>query len=137
MEEKVKVGFYLSSSLIANLRSLIQQKYQKYEKGLLSEEAELAIRSWIALHTCAQTTLDTNKPNPTPRVALVFVEVKRWLLSSLYFELKPGQQIPIDHIRKAIIEVRGGDKRTIMKWLQLFHKMNLIKPVTTNVWEIM
>jgi len=58
MEERVKVGFFLSRDLIDRFRVLIQQKYNKYEKGLLSYEAEMALRHWLALHTQAQTTLD-------------------------------------------------------------------------------
>ena len=137
MEEKVKVGLFLPKSLMEKIRSLIHQKYDKYEKGLLSYEAEMALRHWLSLHTQAQNTLETRKPNPTPRVALVFAEAKNYLLNNWYYELKLGQQIPKVHIEKAIMEVRGSDKRTINKWLKTFHKMGLVKPITSVSWEVL
>ena len=38
---------------------------------------------------------------------------------------------------EAISAVRGSDPRTVQKWLRTFHKMDLIKPVTSASWEIM
>lgn len=137
MEERVKVGFFLSKDLVNRLRTLIQQKYQKYEKGLFSYEAEMALRHWLSLHTQAQTTLDIKKPNPTPRVSLIFAEIKNYLLTNWYYELKPGQQINTAHLTKAIMDTRGSDKRTVRKWLTVFHKMGLIKPVTSATWEVL
>jgi len=32
--------------------------------------------------------------------------------------------------------VRGGDRRTIDKWLNIFVKMGLVKPITSATWEI-
>jgi len=50
-------------------------------------------------------------------------------------ELLPGQQIPRKHFEEAIMAVRGADPRTIEKWMKTFHKMGLIKPITTAAWE--
>jgi len=134
--DKVQVKVYLPKDLALNIRKLIQQKYQKYERGLLSYEFEMALRNWLALHTKAQTILEANKPNPTPKVYRVFAEVKDYLLRKYYEELRSGQQIPYKHLEEAIMNTRGSDKRTIRKWLQTFHKMGLIKPVTSASWEI-
>ena len=136
-EAKVKVGFYLDKLLLANFRSLIQKKYHKYERGLFSYEAEMALRHWLSLHTNAQTTLDPNKPNPTPKVSLIFAQVKNRLLTQWYYELRPGQQISVTHLEKAIMAVRGSDPRTVRKWKRAFHQMGLVKPITSSTWEIL
>lgn len=136
-EEKVKVGFFLDGEVVKKFRSLIQKKYGRYVRGLLSYEVEMALRHWISLHTNAQSQLLRNQPNPTPKVAITFSQVKEYLLKNYYFELKPGQQIPRIHLEKAIMAVRGSDPRTVEKWLRTFHKMGLIKPVTSATWEIL
>ncbi|RLJ03456.1 MAG: hypothetical protein DRP08_03535, partial [Candidatus Aenigmatarchaeota archaeon] len=107
---KVQLLVWIPESLNEKLRSLIQQKYNRYERGLLSYEVEMALRSWIALHTRAQKQLTTERiPNPTPKVQIVFAQVKDWLLRNYYEELVPGQQILTQHLREAIENVRGSD----------------------------
>jgi hypothetical protein len=133
---KVKVGVFINEDLMARFRKLIMEKYNKYEKGLLSYEVENALRYWIALHTNAQNTMTKNKPNPTPKVISVWMQVKEYLLKNWYIELIPGQQIARVHLEKAITAVRGGDRRTIDKWLNIFVKMGLVKPITSATWEI-
>jgi hypothetical protein len=133
---KVKVGVFINEDLMARFRKLIMEKYNKYEKGLLSYEVENALRYWIALHTNAQNTMTKNKPNPTPKVISVWMQVKEYLLKNWYMELIPGQQVARVHLEKAITAVRGGDKRTIEKWLNTFIKMGLVKPITSATWEI-
>lgn len=137
MDNRVKVGLFIDKGLIEQFRALIQKKYNTYEKGLLSYEAEMALRNWLSLHTNAQTSLDIKKPNPTPKVVIIFSQVKNYLLSNFYFELKSGQQININHLKKAIMELRGSDTRTVNKWIHIFHKMGLIKPITSATWEIL
>jgi hypothetical protein len=102
---------------------------------LLSYDFELALRHWIALHTGTQAS-EIATSNPTPRVALVFAQVKKYLLDNFYFELRPGQQIPLIHLEKAIMDVKGSDVRTIRRWLWAFNKMGLAKPITPSMWEI-
>lgn len=133
--EKVQILLWINKSIDVKFRNLIQQKYPKYEKGLLSYEAEMALRSWIALHTNAQRSLIS--PNPVPKVAIAFAQVKEFLKTKYYTELSTGQQINLLHIKEAIMSVRGSDPRTVTKWLKVFHKFDLIKPVAGNIWEIM
>lgn len=137
MNNRIQFKVYLDKTLDAKFRALIQDKYQKYEKGLLSYEVEMALRHWLSLHTEAQSQLLRKPPNPSPKIALIFSEVKNYLLSKFYFELKPGQQVPTVQLREAIMNVRGNDDRTINKWMRSFHKMGLIKPVTSATWEIL
>ena len=139
MKKKDKVQFlvWLPRQVDSKFREMINQKYQKYERGLLSYEAEMAIRHWLSIHTNAQTDLDiAPKPNPTPKVQLVFSQIKEYLLSNHYFQLVPGQQVPRLHLVKAIENIRGSDKRTVTKWLKSFHRNGLIKPITSATWEI-
>ncbi len=133
--DKVQILLWISRSTDEKFRYLIQQKYTNYEKGLLSYEAELALRSWLALHTKAQTPLI--KPNPIPKVQIAFAQIKDYLTSNHYSELSPGQQINMRHIKEAIMSVRGSDPRTVTKWIKVFSKFHLIKPIAGNIWEIM
>ncbi len=88
------------------------------------------------MHTKAQKELVTNHINPTPKVARVFMEIKQYLITSHYDELRCGMTVPKNHLEEAIGNVRGNDKRTVMKWLQAFVKMKLVKPITASMWEI-
>jgi len=135
MGEKVKVGFYLPKDLVQKIKRLVMEKYETYERGLLSYEVELALRNWLALHTQAQ--IKPAKINPQPRVQQVYAQVKQWLLANLYEELYPGQQIPLKHIEQAIAAVRGSDPRTVKKWIKAFRKFHLIKPGKGVLWEVM
>jgi hypothetical protein len=137
MQERVKIGLWIDARTAQKFRNLVQIKYQTYQKGLLSYEAEMAFRHWLALHTNAQTPLEAKPPNPVPRVAIVFAEVKAVLLREWYYELKPGQQIPLAHIRKAIADVRGSDDRTVRRWLREFERNGLMKPTTSATWEVL
>jgi hypothetical protein len=137
MERKVKVGLFLPRDLLENVRSLIQQKYARYGKGLLSYEAEMALRYWLSLHTKAQENPGFDKHELSPKVLQVFEAVKAYLLSNWYIELKPGQQVSRLHLEKAIMAVRGSDGRTVKKWLRVFHQMDLVKPIANASWEIM
>jgi hypothetical protein len=134
---KVRMGIRLSPQTSLNFRNLIQNKYGKYQRGLLSFEAEEALRNWIALHISAQTTLVTRPPNPEPGVNRVFAEVKRYLLLNYYGELHTGSQVQRRHLEDAIMKVRGKDPRTVKTWLKVFHRMKLIKPIAGEVWEIL
>lgn len=142
-DEKVRLQIYVPEELDTKFRSLVTTKYQKYEKGLLSYEAEMALRHWLSLHTETQNTIDTKPPNPTPKVQLAYMKVKEYLLSSdptspNYFQLLPGQQIPRTHLERAIGNTRGSDQRTISKWMKAFKQNGLIKPINTGTtWEVM
>jgi len=138
MMERAQFKVHISKSVIERFRKLIMSKYERYEKGLLSYEAEMALRHWLALHTKAQKSVEAQKkPNPVPRVMLAFNEVKDWLLRNYYQELLPGQQIPRRHLEEAIMATRGSDPRTIRKWMRIFTRMKLIVFVTSASWEIL
>ena len=133
--KKVQLKVYISYTTNEKLRELIAQKYQSYEKGLLSHEVEQAILTWIAMHTQAQST-PIHKPNPPNKVAVVFAQVKDWLLGHYYDVLIPGQQILSDHLEEAIMAIRGSDQRTVRKWMEAFERFGLIKHIKGKVYEI-
>lgn len=142
---RYKLQAWISPELNEKFRELIQKKYKKYERGLLSYEVEMALRSWVALHTNAQNDLEPlnefslkTKPNPIPKVMLAFNQIREYLLTRRgYFEIVSGQPIPTRFLEEAIANTRGSDPRTVERWLRTFHKMELIKPVTSATWEIM
>jgi hypothetical protein len=127
---------WLSPETSLNFRNLIQKKYGEYRKGLLSFEAEEALCNWIALHASAQNTMVTRPLNSEPMVMNVFMEVKRYLLN-YYGELQSGSQVQRRHVEDAIMNVRGKDPRTVKTWLKAFYRMELIKPIAGEVWEIL
>ena len=136
-ENKLKVGFYLDKNLVREFKQFVATKYGKTERGLLSFEVEQAIRTWIALHTKAQT--EVHAPNPTPRVLIVWNQVKDYISRYFYYgePIKSGQHLPKQIIEQAIAAVRGSDPRTVRKWFQTFGRFHLIKPLRGNVWEVM
>lgn len=116
-------------------RTLIQQKYNKFEKGILSQEAEQALQYWIHAHTKTHK-IDTPPTKITPKIQLTFQEIKNFLFTGFYDELESGQKIPTIHLKRAIENIRGGDPRTVSKWMRLFHENGLIKPASSATWEI-
>jgi len=138
IEKKIKIQGWIPKSLDAKFRELITQKYNKYERGLLSYELEMALRSWLSLHADTQRSIDAKKhPNPEPKARIAFFKIKSYLLSNFYYELSPGQQVPLIHLHRAIENVIGTDQRTINKWMRIFDKNGLIKQSGSSAtWEI-
>lgn len=134
---KDQLKVYIDTGLNKRFRKLIMEKYTIYEKGLLSHEVSQAIQSWIALHTQAQNTLVHNAPNPTPKVAAVFHQIKNYLRLNYFEDLKVGDEIPKKLFEKSIMAVRGSDPRTVEKWVKVFHNFHLIKPTRGSLWEIL
>jgi len=133
--ERVKLGVFIDRKVVEKLRELISLKYKKYEKGLLSYEVEQALRNWIALHT---NTHKISIPNPPSKTAIVFAQIKSYLETNYYIDgLRTGMQIPVKHIVEAIASVRGGDRRTIRRWLKEFERYKLIKPITHKLYEVL
>jgi len=135
-KRKFKLQCFIDEEVNEELRQLIHEKYKYYEHGLLGFEVEQAIRTWIAMHKEAQGVKILNKTNPRSAVGRIFLQVKQYLLDNYYDDLHPGVTIPLRHLEEAIMAVRGGDRRTVRKWLELFHRFGLVKPITQAVWEL-
>jgi len=138
MLQRVQFKVWISKDVDERFRNLIMDKYKRYERGLLSYEAEQALKSWVAMHTRAQKSGNQPKRvNPTPRVIIAFTEARDYLLRKYYDEITPGQQIPRVFLEEAIMATRGSDPRTIRKWFRVFERMGLIKEVTPASWKVM
>ncbi|MEM2892575.1 MAG: hypothetical protein QW486_00320 [Candidatus Bathyarchaeia archaeon] len=135
--KKVKVGFYISEPLVERFRTFVIQKYSKYERGFFSSEVELCLKYWLDLHTKSHDLKMKVRPTPPSKIVLAFAEVRNYLLSSyIYMELPPRTEIPRVHLEKAIANVRGSDRRTIQKLMEIFHKMGFIELITPNLWKL-
>lgn len=132
---KKEIHLKISEDLLKEFRSLIVKKYSEYRKGLLSNEAELALRFWIDLHTKTQT-LKSDPPPITSFINVVWLQVKSFLLRNYYSVIEKGTLIPRKHLEVAISYVRGSDKRTIDKWLSNFQNHGFIKPKGPAVYEV-
>jgi hypothetical protein len=75
--------------------------------------------------------------NPPPRTAKVWAQVKEYLRERFGYEVViSGVQIPRKHLIEAIIAVRGGQERTIRRWLREFEAFHLIKWISPQVCEV-
>lgn len=136
-EKKVRIQAWISDEIDAKFRKFIQQKYKKYERGLLSYEVESALQAWIIQHTNSQTQLDIKiKPNPTPSSARVYREVKAYISGHYDVEFTGNTQLHEKFIIEAITTLRGNDPRTIKSWMQTFERMGLIKILARPMWEM-
>jgi len=136
-EDLEQLHLWIPRSVVRRFRELIAVKYRAYEKGLLSWEATQALQHWIELHMGEHTRAQIPKPNPPANVYKVYLQVKNWMELEYDREFERGNQVGTPILEKAIATVRGGDRRTIRKWLKLFHQFGLIKPITSGVWELL
>ena len=132
--EKVKLQVYIEKRINDDLRSLIAEKYQTFEKGLLSYEVQKAIESRISTYRSTQAA-PIRAPNPVPRVHVVREQVKDYLRNELhYYDI---HEVPLRHVTEAIGAIRGTDSRTVLKWIRDFERYKIIKYVTPKVVEFL
>jgi len=136
-EDLEQLHLWIPRSVVRRFRELIAVKYKTYEKGLLSWEATQALQNWIELHMGEHTRAQISRPNPPANVYKVYLQVRDWMELECGREFERGNQVGAPFLEKAIAAVRGGDKRTIRKWMKLFHQFGLIKPLTAGVWELL
>jgi len=132
---KKKLLISIDENLDRDFRSFLAHKYGKVERGLISNEIAEAIKYWISIHT-QEHKLDERRIVIKPRHLKVWMQIKDYLLMNYYQELKTGQEINGRHLREAISVIRGSDKRTIKKWLNLFRRFGYIEHVTGAIWRI-
>jgi len=127
----------ISPEVNRKFRELIALKYKTFSKGLLSWEVEQALMNWVALHYSEHTDAQIPEPNPPANVFKVFQQVKDWIEKQYDVGLEKGAHVSKVILERAIAAVRGGDRRTIRKWMKLFREFELIKPLTPGVWELL
>jgi uncharacterized protein YcgI (DUF1989 family) len=135
--KKAQFNVSISEELEREFREFVARKHKRAKKGLISYEVEEALRYWMALHTRAQMTLVDTSVNPPLDVSRVFIQIKEYLITHYYPELGTGQVININHLKEAIMRIRGSDPRTINKWIKTFKDLHLIKPIAGVMWEIL
>lgn len=131
---KKKIGFYWDAEFVTDFHRFVAERYGSVEGGLLSQESEAAMRTWMNTHRNTQTQKLVG-PNPIPRVNIVREQVKDYLKSELGYTLI--HEVPLKHLREAIGAVRGTDNRTIVKWITTFEKYHLIKWMSPQVVEFL
>mgnify|MGYP000515857748 CR=1 FL=1 len=136
-KDVVQLKVWISKELNKRFREMIALKYKTFEKGLLSWEVEQALMNWVALHYSEHTDAQIPEPNPPANVFKVFQQVKDWIEKQYDVGLEKGAHVSKVILERAIAAVRGGDRRTIRKWMKLFREFELIKPLTPGVWELL
>ncbi|MEM0309244.1 MAG: hypothetical protein QXP68_04245 [Thermosphaera sp.] len=137
MVKKRRVTVHIREDLWEEFKRLAYAKNPDFY-GALSHEVEQALQAWLAQHTQKHAgRLIVNKQNPQPKVYETFLQVKEYLKNTYgYGAIVPGQQIPRRHLIDAISAIRGTDKRTIRKWMDLFVKYKLIKWIAGEIFEV-
>lgn len=136
---KIGVYFYIQKKLLEEFRQLAFQKHGTFQ-GVLSSEAEEALRNWLVLNTQNHTKqlVIINQVNPAPKVYRAFNEVKEYLKQKYqYAAIIPGQQIPRRHLMEAISMTRGVDPRTIRAWLKRFTQAKVMKWIAGEIYEVL
>ena len=128
IRSKKKIGFYLDSELVEEFRRFVARKYGYVEKGLISREAELALRAWMDQHTNTQKQQVEDPPPINQKIWVVWIKVRSYLIRTHYGSISKGQRIHRKHLEEAIAAVRGFDKRTIQKWISMLEDVDIIMP---------
>lgn len=137
------VTLCLEPKINSKFRSLIAEKYGTIARGLISHEVNRALEFWVDVHTKAQTEQSPKIPSfflsslNQPRIYRDFIKVKEYLLARYYHELLPGQRINGKHLREAVSNSFGSDKRTIKKYLENFVSNGFIRHIAGEEWEIL
>lgn len=134
---KIGVYFYVHERILEDFKRLTFSKHEVFH-GALSHEFEQAMRNWIALHTQnTQTNFSVENASPQPKTYEVFSQIKEYLKQRYgYAAIVPSQKIPRKHLLEAISAVRGGDERTVKRWVNEFQRFKLIK-LLGEVFEVL
>jgi len=117
------------------LRRAIVQKYGEFRRGLLSLEVTLALRAWLGAQKTSLTQMPFRVSQRLPQYYGVWLEVKDCIEKRFNIRLESGQEYPLSLLKKAIMIVRGGDPRTIKKWINHFVELGLIELKDKDFWE--
>lgn len=142
-ENKVQLKVYISHKLDEKFRKMVAMKYVRIERGLLSHEVEQALQQYMASsNTQAQSTQTRSfqqkfeKNNPIPSVYTLKHEIRKYLFESGKYDDEYTQFIPHKHLVEAINALKGVDKRTVDKWINLLKRYDCIRQAGEFRWEI-
>jgi len=131
-KERESLHIKIDPQINKELRLLIIKKHGIFYKGLLSDEINEALAHWIRLHTRTQENIHII--NPPNKVSTTFSKVIQFLKEKYGYA---PREVTYDDLVYCIDCVRGGDKRTIRKWLRAFIKYKLIKRISDHTFEIL
>jgi len=132
--DKAQLNVIVSRKLLNELKKLISWKHGEYRKGLLSQEVEEALWCWVRMHTQKHTNSTDEPPVKGGKIEKVWDRIRQLIKEKYGFM---PQQISRRDLEWAIAEVRGGDKRTISKWIRLFLQYKYIDTVNPSVFKIL
>jgi len=135
---KVKVGLWLDAELWHTFKRFIGQTYEWYH-GILSEHVERALENYIFgkdpfKNTRTHTNAQKNTKHVRDRVLAAYIEVWGELQRRLGI-LQDGTRVSEAWLRRAISTVRGGDERTVRKWIRLFMGHGYVHN-QGGIWEL-
>ena len=130
-KEKTQFKAFLTPETIQNFKQMIAIKYKTVGHGLISEEVEEALKSWIKQQgTHNGTQIDIK---PQPKIFAVWGLVRNYLIKKYGYA---PDNVRLSEIKEAIEVVRGGDGRTINRWYKDFVKWDFIKEVSPMIYEL-
>lgn len=110
---KKGIYIYLNEEIYSKLLNFIKKKYKNSIYGALSYEIEEAIKYYLETNEMHTSTHKVENPS-LPRTHQICLSIIRWLRDHY-----PGyERFTINELYKAIMNVRGSDKRTLKKWLR-------------------
>lgn len=147
VDDKVQFNVYVSKATSEAFHKLIAAKHGTYKRGLVSYEAEMALRQYLASYKMAnpgsthtqnqQVQVQAERANPTPAVYTQYQKVEQYILESEAYGGTVPQFIPELHLIQAIKAVRGNDPRTVKKWLRDFIEFGCVKRSGSGQLELM
>jgi hypothetical protein len=140
-KDNVQLKVWVSRSCLKNIRTLIQAKYPKYIKGLLSLEVENAINRYtsaerkglpdVSTHTqitkSGRQFITVKQENSHQRALELNKRVANWLMAKPY-EYASLKNVLDKHLKEAIMVVEDvKDKRTLDNRIRLLTSNECIK----------
>ena len=119
----------LDGELIQRFKRFVLGKYGKLY-GSLGTEVESALNSWLNDHGLIAHTNTRMNPG-LPKTQLISDRLINRLRAR-----GCHTQCTLKDLRRAIMDERGSDPRTIRKWIKTLVQIGRIKRYAYQVWEI-
>lgn len=136
---KKRLNAYVDENVLECFKKYILAKHGTLWR-VLGQELEEALRLWLERHAhtnCTQILPTQNSSEAVKRVGKteqVWTQVKAYLQQRL--DTPCIHRVSRRLLEKAISSVRGGDPRTVRRWLREFLNCGLIKWNGGEVFEV-
>jgi hypothetical protein len=144
MEEKVQFNVYIHPRTSEEFHRLVAEKHQIFKRGLVSHEAELALRQYIATHKSNKQHTHTNTKQEgytdiqqtklPSKVLTLKQQVCNYFVDSELYEEVP-HSILDKHLKQAIAHIKGTDPRTIKHGINDLLQFGCIRPNGVHQYE--